>query len=214
MDDFLKNALIKDARYIDELESAYKMGQSFFEFGRINLVNCYSDSFMKNYSLDKQQAEVLTNEIVQKIYVELNTDVSLVSKILQEHGVDESSIDRYRRDNAALFCILLYSSISNGYFMPAILILSEFGKKNIINIVRNIDRTFVSCRMSTEQIFGVLTSAPVDLALEVIKKIDCTAEAFDALCSCIEKHDKDKFIATIYENKIDVINISSNPQPY
>lgn len=130
MDDFLKNALIKDARYIDELESAYKMGQSFFEFGRINLVNCYSDSFMKNYSLDKQQAEVLTNEIVQKIYVELNTDVSLVSKILQEHGVDESSIDRYRRDNAALFCILLYSSISNGYFMPAILILSEFGKKN------------------------------------------------------------------------------------
>ena len=209
MDDFFKNALIKDARYIDELESAYKMGQSFFESGRINLVNYYSDSFMKNYSLDKQQAEELINEVIQKIYVELNTDVSLVSKILQEHGVDESSIDRYRRDNAALLGVLLYSSIINGYFMPAILILSEIGKKNIINIVRNIDRTFVSCRMSTEQIFGVLTSVPVDLALEVIKKIDCTAEAFDALCSCIEKHDKDKFIATIYENKIDVINIST-----
>ena len=113
MDDFFKNALIKDARYIDELESAYKMGQSFFESGRINLVNYYSDSFMKNYSLDKQQAEELINEVIQKIYVELNTDVSLVSKILQEHGVDESSIDRYRRDNAALLGVLLYSSIIN-----------------------------------------------------------------------------------------------------
>ena len=209
MDDFLKNALIKDARYIDELESAYKMGQSFFESGRINLVNYYSDSFMKNYSLDKQRAEDVANEIVQKIYVELNTDNQLVSKILQEHGVDKASIERSRRDNVVIYSLLLISSFSAGYIMPVMFILSEIEKNNIINVVRYIDRTFVSCRMRTEKIFEVLISVPIDLALEVIKKIDCTAEAFDALYNCIEKHNKDEFIATIYENKIKIIDIST-----
>lgn len=208
MNDILQEALQAEIKYYEELENAYKEGQKKIQNFQESFTVILLEVLVNNYQLTRPKAEEAANEIIQKGFIERSLDVQSIYNILIEYGVNEANINK--GDLEGIHDLFNLHSILIGFIIPIIHILRVINNKNYIKNIPNINVTFQKYRMTTEQIFETLMRIPKEAALAVIKKIDCSTYDFDTLCNCIEKCDKEKFINTIHENNIDIIDISTD----
>lgn len=158
-------------------------------------------------TISKEQARIITKEIIQAFYLETTGTSETINDILQRNNMQ---MDEEERGELELSCEAIGKlSILFGFYIPFYYFLCVKILACIFNKIQEIENGPLDSRMTVGELYDILKTFPEKNALRLCKTLRCSSYAFDCLIDSFKKNKKNKFVKIIHSNAINISEISA-----